>query len=214
LKGGGAGAGLLVLPILFIILYAQFVILPMYTTPAVTAAESGPAQALANQIKSMPLIDNQQCQGVSNAVANTITIMQDMNSRIGTGFSADQFDASNCDVGIGFLPVLGTYNSLILASKALDRNNQTSVKNFYEATFLLSSDFLLLNDKLIFKVAFRATGEINDSLKLAKLRSLCGDECYRAVLSGIHWTIRVNLNQSLCEFEDWAGKALLDKAYC
>ncbi|TMI23047.1 hypothetical protein E6H31_00235 [Candidatus Bathyarchaeota archaeon] len=171
---------------------------------------------MANQIKSLPTIDDQTCQGSSELVSNAVIIIQDMDGTLGTGFGRIvQFDASNCDVVIQFLPILGSYNTLVRDSRSLDAKNSTSVKVFYEDAFLLSSDFVILNDKLVYKVAFRSTGEINDALKLAKLRSVCGDECYRVVLSGIHWTIRVKLDQYLCEFEDWAGQSVqLPSRYC
>jgi hypothetical protein len=183
--------------------------------PQAKTLEVGPAVAISNQIKNLPTIDDQTCGGSLALVGNVATIVQDMDGTLGTGFGhVAQLDTANCDIVLQYVPILGTYNSLIRDSRTLDPNNSTSVINLYQDLFLLSSDFALLNDKVIFKVAFKATGEINDTLKLAKLRSLCGDDCYRAVLSGIHWTIRVNLNQYLCEFEDWAGKTLVDKAYC
>jgi hypothetical protein len=208
------GAEALVLPFAVILLFVTFfVILPMYAPPAVTIAEAGPAVALANQIKSLPAIDNQQCQGVSTTVANTITILQAMDGTIGTGFRVAQFDASNCDIVIQYLPVLGTYNSLILASRTLDPNNQTSVKVFYEDAFLLSSDFIIINDKVAYNIAFKSTGEMNDALGLARLQSKCGDECYRVVLSGIHWTIRIYMGQFLCQFESWASQYVKEIPY-
>ena len=186
------------------------------STSSVPGPQSDLAVKLANQIKSLPTIDDQTCQGSSELVSNAVIIIQDMDGTLGTGFGRIvQFDASNCDVVIQFLPILGSYNTLVRDSRSLDAKNSTSVKVFYEDAFLLSSDFVILNDKLVYKVAFRSTGEINDALKLAKLRSVCGDECYRVVLSGIHWTIRVKLDQYLCEFEDWAGQSVqLPSRYC
>jgi hypothetical protein len=186
------------------------------STSSVPGPQSDLAVKLADQIKSLPTIDDQTCQGSSELVSNAVIIIQDMDGTLGTGFGRiAQFDASNCDVVIQFLPILGSYNTLVRDSRSLDATNSTSVKAFYEDAFLLSSDFVILNDKLVYKVAFRSTGEINDALKLAKLRSVCGDECYRVVLSGIHWTIRVKLDQYICEFEDWAGQSVqLPSRYC
>jgi len=138
-----------------------------------------------------------------------------MDGVIGTGFGAIQYDASNCDFVVKFLPVLGSYNSLIRDSRSLDANNTTSVKVFYEDAFLLSSDFVIINDKVAYNLAFKSTGEMNDALKLAKLRSVCGDECYRVVLSGIHWTLRVYMDQYICQFENWASQYVqFPSRYC
>jgi hypothetical protein len=211
------GSGLGLLPVLLVIVVIGGILAydPAVLFPQAQTLEVGPAVALSNQIKNLPTIDDPTCRGSSSLVGNVATIIQSMDGTLGTGFGhVAQLDTAKCDVVLQYVPILGTYNSLIHDARTLDPNNSTSVRNLYQDAFLLSSDFALLNDKVIFKVAFKATGEINDALKLGKLRSLCGDGCYRVVLSGIHWTIRVNLNQSLCEFEDWAGKTLADKAYC
>lgn len=138
-----------------------------------------------------------------------------MDGTLGTGFGRiAQLDPSNCDVVIWYLPILGSYNKLIQDSKKLDPKNSTSVQTFYIDAFILSSDFVLLNDKLAYKAAFEATGEINDALRLGKLRSVCGDECYRLALSGIHWSVREKMSQYLCEFENWAGHSILSNRFC
>ena len=205
-RRGGNG-----LSILVFLLLAFIVIQQQISTPKSPAVDT--AVTLANQIKSLPTIDDQACQGVSSTVANTLTILQDMDRTIGTGFGLLQFDASNCDVVIQYLPLLGTYDSLVLASKSVDPNNASSVKMFYEDAFLLSSDFVIINDKVAYNVAFKSTGEMNNALKLAKLSDVCGDDCYRAVLSGIHWTIRVYMNQFLCQFESWASQYVPEIPY-
>ncbi len=198
-RRGGNGLGLLVFFLLAFMLFQQQAGTPK--SPAVDLAVT-----LSNQIKSLPSIDDHACQGVSTIIANTLTILQDMDRTIGTGFGLLQFDASNCDVVIQYLPLLGTYDSLVLASKSVDPNNASSVKMFYEDAFLLSSDFVIINDKVAYNIAFKSTGEMNDALKLAKLSDVCGDDCYRAVLSGIHWTMRVYMDQFLCQFESWASQ--------
>jgi hypothetical protein len=191
----------------FVLMFVMaFVLLPSASTPFVGAPEANLAVTLASQTKSLPTIGDQTCQGVSSVVANTLTIVQDMDRTIGVGFGTLQFDASNCDVVIQYLPLLGTYDSLILASRSLDPNNATSVKVFYEDAFLLSSDFIIINDAVAYKIAFKSTGDLNNALGLATLRSVCGDDCYSVVLSGIHWTIRVYMDQFLCQFEGWASK--------
>jgi hypothetical protein len=90
------------------------------------------------------------------------------------------------------------------------------VKLFYENLFLLSSNFIIINDAVSYKVAFKSAGELNDALDLDTLKSVCGDDCYIVVLSGIHWTIRVYMDQLLCQFESWASKyvSLIPYASC
>ena len=191
-----------------IILYLAIFYIPPAVLPGpVTRLETGPAVQLANQVKSLPAIDDQTCQGSSQLVSNIATIIQDMDGTLGTGFGAvAQIDTSNCDLVLKFVPILGSYNSLIRDSRSVDPNNATSVKIFYEDAFILTSDFIVVNDSVSYRVAFRSTGEMNDALKLGRLKDLCGDECYRVTLSGIHWAIRVYMNQFLCQFESWASQ--------
>jgi|GEM_PF-5896500 hypothetical protein len=190
------------------LIYLAFFVLPQAIVPGpASRLETGPAVELANQAKTLPPIDDQTCHGSSQLVSNIATILQDMDGTLGTGFGAVvQFDTSNCNIAIQFIPILGSYNSLVKDSKNVDPNNATSVKVFYEDAFILSSDFIIINDGISYRIAFRSTGEMNDALKLAKLREFCGDECYRVVLSGIHWAIRVYMNQFLCDFENWASQ--------
>jgi hypothetical protein len=181
-----------------------FIIPSAPPTAFVQGPETGLAVNLANEIKPLPILGDSTCQGVPVMAANVITILQDMDHTLGTGFGVVQFDASKgCDVVVQYAPVLGTYDNLILASRALDPNNATSVKTFYEDAFLMSSDFIIINDAVSYKIAFKTTGELNNGLGLATLRSVCGDDCYRVVLSGMHWTIRLYMNQFLCTFESW-----------
>ncbi len=182
-----------------------FVLMPTAPPSAfVQGPETGLAVNLANEIAPLPVLGDATCQGIPALAANAITVLQDMDHTIGTGFGAVQFDVSQgCDVVVQYAPVLGTYDNLVSASRALNPNNATSVKAFYVDAFLMSSDFIIINDAVSYRLAFKTTGELNNDLGLATLRSVCGDDCYSAVLSGIHWTIRLYMNQFLCTFESW-----------
>jgi len=187
-----------------LIVLVFFIVPSAPPTAFVQGPETGLAINLANKIAPLPVLGDATCQGIPTLAADVITILQDMDHTIGTGFGAVQFDASQgCDVVVQYAPVLGTYDNLIFASRALNPNNATSVKAFYVDAFLMSSDFIIINDAVSYKLAFKTTGELNNDLGLATLRSVCGDDCYSAVLSGIHWTIRLYMNQFLCTFESW-----------
>lgn len=184
-----------------------FFIVPSMNKPAPVPFVQGPetswAVDLSSQINALPPVDNSVCNGMPTVVANIITIAQDMDHSLGTSFGPFQLNASQCDVVIYYVPILGSYDSLIVASRNVNPNNSTSVKIFYEDLFMLSSDFILMNDSAAYKIAFKTTGELNDALGLATLRSVCGDDCYPVVLSGIHWVIRGYMNQFLCQFESY-----------
>jgi hypothetical protein len=184
-----------------------FFIVPSMNKPAPVPFVQGPETTLAvnlsSKINALPPIDNSVCNGMPTAIANIVTIIQNMDHSLGTSFRSFQLDASQCDVVIYYLPILGSYNSLITASRNVNPDNSTSVKVFYEDLFMLSSDFIVMNDSAAYKIAFKATGELNDALGLATLRSVCGDDCYPIVLSGIHWVIRDYTNQFICQFESY-----------
>src|SRR2546422_5792772 len=167
-----SAAAVLGVAVAAIFLYLTFfVILPAALPGPVTGLETGPAVKLANQIKTLPTIDDQACQDSSQLVSNIATIIQDMDGTLGTGFGAvAQIDTSNCDLVLKFVPILGSYNSLIRDSRSVDPNNATSVKIFYEDAFILTSDFIVVNDSVSYRVAFRSTGEMNDALKLGRLK--------------------------------------------
>jgi hypothetical protein len=202
-----ASAGVIIALAIIGLYVGYFIIMPMFAPPVVTVPQATLAVEMADQIKTLPAVDNSVCQGAPSLVANALTILQDMDGTLGTGFGHfAQFDASNCDFVVQFLPILGAYNSLVRDSRTVNANNSTSVKVFYEDLFLLSSDFIIINDSVGYKIAFRSTGELNDALKLDKLKEVCGDDCYRFVLSGIHWAIRDYMDQFLCQFESWASQ--------
>lgn len=168
-----------------------------------------PAAELASKVKSLPLInDSSACPSVSTAISNSIVIMQEMGGAFGVGFRSIQFDPSNCDVAIKYVPIVGSYNELVMGARQFNPNNATSVEVFYEDAFLLSSNMIIINDSVAYDAAFTSTGELNDALGLGSLRSLCGDVCYSAVLSGIHWTIRTYMDAFLCTFESYFTKYL------
>jgi hypothetical protein len=217
MRHGGSSAGGLAYLVL-VILTLMFI--QTYVIPAVVTRTAGPnatlAMSMADQINKLPVINTQVCQGAPDLIANVLTVIQDMDGTLGTGFGrVAKFDAHTCDIAVGFVPILGSYNQIVNYSKTLDPRNSTSVTKFYEDLFVLSSDFMLVNDKVAYKVAFESTGDINDALRLNKLRDLCGDDCYRATLSAIHWSTREDLNQYMCEFENWASKSVqFDVRFC
>jgi hypothetical protein len=91
-------------------------------------------------------------------------------------------------------------------------NNATSITAFYENIFLLASNFFLVNaaiDFATYKASFQTVGALNDGLKLAELRSLCGNACYSEVLHLIYQFIDNNLKNTIGDSETWASKVAL-----
>lgn len=166
------------------------------------------AQQLASTIRTFPVINGTSCNDALAAVLNANSMIASLDGVIGTNLKQVTVDPSVCSTVTSFLPMVTTYNQVVLSARSLNPNDQSSVKRFYVNIFLLAGELTILNDSIAYKAAFRATGELNDALALGKIRSICGDECYSAVLSQLHWFIRDYANQFLSDFESWASSYL------
>src|SRR2546430_2177972 len=114
--------------VLLVLIFVGIFVVPQLFPP-VQEPQADLAVSLADQIKTLPTLNDQSCNGASELVSNTATVLQDMDGTLGTGFGhVVQFDLSNCDIVVQFLPILGSYNSLIRDSRTLDPKNSTSVK--------------------------------------------------------------------------------------
>jgi len=87
-------------------------------------------------------------------------------------------------------PLLETYNVLIECSKEVDRNDPESINKFYWNILLFVSDIAFIQEKIIYRVVYKAVGKANTRLGLARLRSICGDACYRFSLKKMYWAGR------------------------
>jgi hypothetical protein len=152
----------IVLVLVIIGLVVVLFIVPSLNVPSPVPFVQGPetslAVDLAGPLDSLPPVNNSICNGMPSVVSNIITITEDMDHSLGTSFGPFQLDASQCDVVLYYTPILGSYDSLIFASQNMNPNNSTSVKVFYEDLFMLSSDFIIMNDAAAYKIAFKSTG--------------------------------------------------------
>src|SRR5690242_3441954 len=125
-----AGKGMIGLPIALLlailVIGTAFIYGPGILYPPAQTLEVGPAVALASQVKNLPTIDDRTCPGASKLVSNVATIIQSMDGTLGTGFGhVAQLDVASCDIVLQYVPILGSYNSLIHDAKTLDPNNST-----------------------------------------------------------------------------------------
>lgn len=209
LRSRSGNAAIMMIMVIAVVLIVVLFILPQMVQNQACANNplvKQPAEELAADIIGYPTINGTDC-GLLLQEGNKI--LANMNLVLNT--SLDQADANLvCSTGIQIAPVVGSYDELILSARAVTPDNATSISSFYENLFLLAADFFILNsaaDAVAYKVAFKSTGELNDGLKLGKIVSLCGDSCYSALLSQIHWIIRDNFNGMLGDFENWAARA-------
>lgn len=171
------------------------------------SGSGNPVGEIVADIASLRPAQGSDCQAVISAVQGGGIVEQKINGAFGTNFEPITIDSSECSLLLAFVPMVGSYNDGITAAKQYDPNNSTSVTNFYEKAFILAAEVTIVGfalDGTLYKASFHATGELNDALKLGKLRSLCGDACYRDVLSAIYWFINGTASSALDDFLSWA----------
>jgi hypothetical protein len=171
------------------------------------SASGNPVGEMAADIASLPSVPGNDCQAVISAVQGGGIVEQDLNNAFGTDFAPLAVNSGECKVLLAFVPVVGSYNDLIVAAQQYNASNPASVRNFYEKAFILAAEVMIVGfalDGTLYKASFQATGEINDGLKLGKLQSICGDVCYADVLSAIYWFINGTAVSALDGFVTWA----------
>lgn len=89
-----------------------------------------------------------------------------------------------------YAPLIHTYNELIESSKELDKNDPESINRFYMSTLFFVSDVAFMQEKIIHKTVSKAVGKVNSRLSLERLKSICGNACYRFSLKKIYWAGR------------------------
>jgi hypothetical protein len=178
--------------------------------PASFAATNQVGPIVAD-IASLPFANGNSCQGVITAVQGGGLVESDLNKALGTDFQPFAVSSPECAVLVSFIPVIGTYNNLIEAAIAYDPNNPQTVTNFYEQAFLLAAEVSIVGfalDGTLYEASYDAVGQLNDGLKLGKLRSVCGNECYSDVLSALYWFIKDTASGALDGFLSWASSYL------
>lgn len=178
---------------------------------APASASGNPVGQIVADIASLPFAQPNSCQGVISAIQGGGLVEQDLNQALGTTFQPIAVTPDECTLLVTFIPIVGSYNDLIVAAQQYNPNNQTSVNNFYEKAFLLAAEVTIVGialDGTLYKASFQSTGELNDALKLGKLRSLCGDACYSDVLSSLYWFIKGTASSLLDDFMGWAASYL------
>lgn len=171
------------------------------------SASGNPVGEIAADIALMPSVQGNDCQAVISAVQGGGMVELDLNNAFGTDFAPLTVNSGECKVLVTFVPIVGSYDDVIIAAQQYNDSNPASVRDFYEKAFILAAEVMLVGfalDGTLYKASFQATGELNDGLKLGKLQSICGDVCYADVLSAIYWFINGTAVSALDGFVGWA----------
>ncbi len=92
---------------------------------------------------------------------------------------------------MGYLPLVDSYNRLYNSSLLVYPGCEDKYyKRFYRDLALLGAEIAFIESKLGYRVAFKGTWEIAQTLKLYNLRPLLGDKGYGLILSEVHWLLR------------------------
>jgi len=189
---------------------AAVILIIIASVPTVRASVN-PVGPLVADIASLPLAQGNSCQGVISAVQGGGQVEQYLDKYTGTNFQSIVVSSGECSVLVSFVPLIGTYNGLIVAAQNYNPNNPKSVQNFWEQAFLVAAEVTLIGfalDGVLYETSFNAVAELNDGLKLAKLRSLCGTGCYSDVLSSLYWFINDTMAGAMGNFLQWAARYL------
>jgi hypothetical protein len=89
-----------------------------------------------------------------------------------------------------FAPVIGSYGNLVNKSCAVERDDNESIKEFYQASAYFGAEIVLIEVGVTYKVSSKAVRYMNSKAGMARIRGICGDECYSFVLSEAHWLFR------------------------
>ncbi len=192
---------------LAVVVVLSLLLLPMVQPFAVSASPNHVGQVVA-EIASLPYAQGNSCQGVIDAVQGGGVVERYMNQGLGTDFQPITVSADQCKLLVTFVPIVGSYNDLIVAARQYNPIDPASVRSFYVKAFLLAAEVAVVGialDGVLYKAAFRSTAVLNDELRLGKLQSVCGDVCYSDALSSVYWFIKGTASGLLDDFVSWAG---------
>lgn len=89
-----------------------------------------------------------------------------------------------------YAPLIGSYQNLINKSCAVEKGNETSIKEFYFATTYFGAEVALIQAGVTYKTSSKAVRYMNSKAGMARIRGYCGDDCYSFALSEAHWLVR------------------------
>lgn len=89
-----------------------------------------------------------------------------------------------------YAPLIGSYSNLVNKSCAVEKGNDESINEFYKSAAYFSAEVVLIEAGVTYKTSSKAVRYMNSRAGMARIRGVCGDECYSFVLSEAHWAVR------------------------
>ena len=171
---------------------------PSDSTPLKTINQSKVdlAVLIAGKLKTMESINPSIAENYEvykSSIQDINKIIRIINENTGTSIPQFELDLKSFENFRDFVrtaekyaPIIDPYNELIASAKTLNSQDDSSVNLLYTNMLALGLDVGLLQANLIHKGVFKVVGNVNNELKLAKLRGFCGNSCYSATLSKIY----------------------------
>jgi len=174
------------------------------------------ALLLSTEIRKLPQIDEATFNSPSKFekfVTDINKIIEISNENFGTNFrkievNNPEFKRLCKDINKiqRYLPLIGPYNRLINSAKKIDRGDLRTVNRFYINLFSFSTDVVLIHNKVFHKLTFTSVGYLNNKLKIAKIRSICGYSCHSFVLTKSYYFININIIQLKESLDVWLAQ--------
>ncbi|MEM3365385.1 MAG: hypothetical protein QXM93_03075 [Candidatus Methanomethyliaceae archaeon] len=166
------------------------------------------AKRISNILKALPLIDLENITSSLELIQRINSVIEEINQALKADFPKINSDEATFHQIQEFIPLVEPYNNLILSARNFNETDPGSVKQIYMDSYYFASSVVIIEGKFAYRIAYGATGFLNNLLKLHKLRGICGNECYSYVLSKIHSFIRNYSTELEKEFQDILNQLL------
>lgn len=120
-----------------------------------------------------------------------------LNSQMGMTIDSNDFNrlyTTSRDL-TQYAPLVGSYANLVNKSCAVEKDDDESINEFYKAAAYFGAETVLIEAGVTYKTSSKAVRYMNSRAGMARVRGLCGDDCYSFVLSEAHWAVRGTQNK-------------------
>ena len=105
-----------------------------------------------------------------------------------------------------YSPLIEPFNDMTDKSRKVSEDDSNSIEEFYISVFVFGTDTFLIQTGGIHKYAFRGLGHLNGSLKLYKIKEICGNKCFGLVLKETYGFLRNKAENFTISFAEWLGE--------
>ena len=144
------------------------------------------AKILANNLGDLSTVNIDDFANATGLAKQINIAIEGFNIALKTDFLTLDLDQAALREIQEYAPLVQPYNELIHSSHEFNVNDQDSVNQLYIDAYILGAEATLIEGKIASEATHNMTAYANPLLKLGKLRTICGGECYSEVLGKIH----------------------------